>query len=192
MGEIDAHEAATDNGAGARRFRECDCPCCLDPPLAGPGRLDSISNGRHISAFSPHIAREVFQIASPSEGHKGAGNSGCALHPRSRVQCAREVRTRAYRAAESIRHSLRNGFTTYSALSLVIGFLATIVPEKLVSQELDASTEASGPHAFVVRVSTPRQRRLRVHRNPPLVRDDGQRPSSRDGMAIDMPPICLL
>jgi hypothetical protein len=27
--------------------------------------------------------------------------------------------------------SLRNGLTTYSALSLVIGFLATIVPEKL-------------------------------------------------------------
>ena len=68
--------------------------------------------------------------------------------------CKRVVRrTRAYRAAESIRHSLRNGSTTYSALSLVIGFLATIVPEKLASQELDASTEASGPHAFVVRVS---------------------------------------
>ena len=104
----------------------------------------------------------------------------------------KKVRTRAYRAAESIRHSLRNGLTTYSALSLVIGFLATIVPEKLVSQELDASTEASGPHAFVVRVSTLRQRRLCVHRNPSLVRDDGQRPSSRDGMATDMPRICLL
>src|SRR5690242_16305395 len=96
------------------------------------------------------------------------------------------MRTRAYRAAESIRHSLRNGFTTYSVLSLVIGFLATIVPEKLASQEHDASTEASGPHAFVVRNSAVRQRRLRVHRNPPLVRDDGQRPSSRDGMAVNM------
>jgi hypothetical protein len=29
----------------------------------------------------------------------------------------KEVRTRAYRAAEAIRHSLRNGFTAYSALS---------------------------------------------------------------------------
>jgi len=90
------------------------------------------------------------------------------------------------------KHSLRNGLTTYSVLSLVIGFLATIVPEKPASQELDASTEASGPHAFVVRVSTPRQRRLCVHRNPSLVRDDGQRPSSRDGMATDLPRICLL
>src|SRR5678815_2548872 len=40
-----------------------------------------------------------------------------ARYPRSRVQCAQEVRTRAYRAAEAIRHSLRNGFTAYSALS---------------------------------------------------------------------------
>ena len=100
--------------------------------------------------------------------------------------CKRVVRrTRAYRAAESIRHSLRNGLTTYSALSLVIGFLATIAggPDR----RLDTSTEASGPRAFVVRVSSPRQRHLRVHRNPPLVRDDGQRPSCRDGMAMDMP-----
>src|SRR5260221_11273554 len=89
--------------------------------------------------------------SSPSKS-EGAGNAGCALHPRSRVQCAREVRTRAYRAAESIRHSLRNGFTAYSVLSPVIGFLATIIPEKLASQELDASTAASGPHDFAVRI----------------------------------------
>jgi hypothetical protein len=33
----------------------------------------------------------------------------------------KKMRTRAYRAAEAIRHSLRNGFTAYSALSPVIG-----------------------------------------------------------------------
>ena len=31
----------------------------------------------------------------------------------------KEVRTRAYRAAENIRHSLRNGFTAYIVLSPV-------------------------------------------------------------------------
>ena len=127
------------------------------------------------------------EIASPSTVR---GRRECRVRAAPAVSCAvcaREVRTRVYRAAESIRHSLRNGFTTYSALSLVIGFLATIVPEKLASQELDASTEATGPHAFVVRDSTVRQRRLRVHRTPPLVRDDGQRPSSRDGMEVNMP-----
>ena len=34
-------------------------------------------------------------------------------------------------SAENIRPSLRNGFTAYSALSPVTGFLATVIPEKL-------------------------------------------------------------
>jgi hypothetical protein len=61
-------------------------------------------------------------------------------------------------------------------ISPVIGFLATVIPEKLVSQELDASTEASGPHDFAVRVSAVRQRRRRVHRIPSRVRDDRETP----------------
>jgi hypothetical protein len=54
-------------------------------------------------------------------------------------------------SAESIRPSLRNGFTAYNVLSPVNGFIATVIPEKLASQELDASTAASGPHDFAVR-----------------------------------------
>src|SRR5439155_4406246 len=111
-------------------------------------------------------ARGLQVIFATSPKKEGAGNAGCALHPRSRVQCAQEVRTRAYRAAEAIRHSLRNGFTAYFELSPVIGFLATVAPEKLASQELDASAEASGPHDFAVRFSTVRRRHVHVHRNP--------------------------
>src|SRR3978361_177265 len=33
---------------------------------------------------------------------EGAGKAGCALHPRSRVQYAKEVRTRAYRSSGGI------------------------------------------------------------------------------------------
>ena len=102
------------------------------------------------------------------------------------------MRVRAYRAAEAIRHSLRNGFTAYSVLSLVIGFLATIAREKLAPHELDASTEASGPHVFAVRIRAVRQKRFRVHRSPSHVRDDGRRPSGRNGMAIDMPLFAFL
>ena len=40
-----------------------------------------------------------------------------APHPRSRVRRAQRKCTRAYRAAEAIRHSLRNGFTAYSVLT---------------------------------------------------------------------------
>src|SRR5438046_9783372 len=62
----------------------------------------------------------------------------------------KEVRTRAYRAAESIRHSLRNGFTAYNALSQVIGSFATVIPEKLASHELDACSDTSDTQAFNV------------------------------------------
>ena len=48
------------------------------------------------------------------------------------VSCAR-CRRSAHEhtgSAENIRHSLRNGFTAYSVLSPVTGFLATVAPEK--------------------------------------------------------------
>ena len=77
------------------------------------------------------------------------------------------MRTRAYRAAEAIRHSLRNGFTAYSVLSLVTGFLATIIDGTY--RQLDASVEASGPHDFAVRFSAVRHRHLHVHRTLPRV-----------------------
>src|SRR2546430_2443736 len=49
------------------------------------------------------------------------------------------------------RPSLRSGFTAYFVLSPVNGSFATVAPKKLASQELDASTAASGPHDFAVR-----------------------------------------
>jgi hypothetical protein len=73
-------------------------------------------------------------------------------------------------SAESIRPSLRNGFTAYNALSPVTGFLATVIPEKRLL--LTNLTPASGrqdhtisPSASAALVS----RSLRVHRIPPLV-----------------------
>src|SRR5882724_55730 len=69
-------------------------------------------------------------------------------------------------SAEAIRHSLRNGFTAYFVLSPVNGFLATVVLEKLASQELDASTAAPGPHDFAVRGW--RARLARLSRPPHL------------------------
>src|SRR5438046_9935990 len=92
------------------------------------------------------------------------------------------MRARAYRAAEAIRHSLRNGFTAYNVISPVIGFLATVTCRSL--HKLDASAEASGPHDFAVRFSAVRQRHVSVHRNPSNVRDDGQRPLSRPGYPL--------
>jgi hypothetical protein len=43
----------------------------------------------------------------------------------------------------------------------VNGSFATVIPKKLASQEFDASTAASEPHDFAVRVM-----RIRLARNP--------------------------
>jgi hypothetical protein len=66
-------------------------------------------------------------------------------------------------SAESIRHSLRNGFTAYNALSPVIG-LSCHRRRRDTSRQLDASVEASGPHDFAVRY--PRVRLSRASRPP--------------------------
>jgi hypothetical protein len=51
------------------------------------------------------------------EKQRAQGNAGCTLHPRSRVQVAQENAHEHTGSAEAIRHSLRNGFTAYAALS---------------------------------------------------------------------------
>ena len=61
--------------------------------------------------------------------------------------------------------------------SPVIGFLVTVVPKKLASQELDASAKASGPRDFAVRqINALVGSTARVHRIPPRVRDDRDTP----------------
>ena len=59
-----------------------------------------------------------------------------------------------------------------------------------LSCQLDAGVEASGPHDFSVRkLSALVRSAARVHRIPPRVCDDGQRPSSGTGRR-DMKVIC--
>jgi len=87
------------------------------------------------------------------------------VHAAPAVSCANAHKERAHEhtgSAETLRPSLRNGFTAYNELSPVNGSFATVIPKKLASQELDASTAASGPHDFAVRVG--RLRLLRLSR----------------------------
>jgi hypothetical protein len=85
---------------------------------------------------------------------EGAGKAGCALHPRSRVPNAQ---TKTHTSIQVQRR--QSGLPCAMVLRLITcspqrpGFLATVIPEKLASQELDASVGASGPHDFAVRVS---------------------------------------
>src|SRR5882762_4668241 len=62
-----------------------DCFAALAMTVSGIG---------HKSAFSQHEAPEFAKDLPQKEG---AGNAGCALHPRSRVQNCAKKRTRAYR-----------------------------------------------------------------------------------------------
>ncbi len=45
---------------------------------------------------------------------------------RGLVRKEKSTRVSHHRSAETIRHSLRDGFTTYSALSPAIGFFVTV------------------------------------------------------------------
>src|SRR6266567_25799 len=82
-------------------------------------------------AFSRRNSPEVCSIHCPSLKSEGAGKTGCALHPRSRVQrCTKKCAHEHTGSAETLRPSPRNGFTAYSVLSLVTGFFATIAPEQ--------------------------------------------------------------
>jgi hypothetical protein len=85
--------------------------------------------------------------------------------------------------AENIRHSLRNGFTAYNALSPVS--LVLLPPSTPTSGRQD---HTSLPYALAARVS----RSLSVHRNPPLVVTTADAHSEWDGMAIDIPCFTFL
>ena len=77
-----------------------------------------------------------------------------------------------------------NGFNgLFRALPGEPGFLATVIPKKLASQELDASVGASGPHGFAVRKRRARLALLASTASRTNVRDDRETPLYRNGMA---------
>src|ERR1700716_4008330 len=98
----------------------------------------------------------------------------------------RRVRTRAYRAAENIRHSLRNGFTAYNELSPENGSFASVAPRK--RQLLENLTPATRrqDHTSLPYASAPLVRAPPRPPQPAPRCDDGQRPSEWDGMAEDI------
>ena len=76
------------------------------------------------------------------------------VHAAPAVSCAKVHKRNAHEhtgSAEAIRHSLRNGFTAYFALSPAIG-LSCHRRWRCLNRQLDAGVEASGPHDFAVRL----------------------------------------
>jgi hypothetical protein len=126
----------------------------------------------------------------PSEKSEGAGKTGCALHPRSRVHKCTKRRTRAYRFSGGNPAFPAQWFTAYSALSPVTGLSCHRRLARLHAK-LDTSVGVSGPHDFAVRISTFRQARIHVHRIPfPTSVTTAKRPSCGNRMAGVLDLIC--
>ena len=69
------------------------------PGVMGPGlRRDDALNVTCLRDLAAHFARGLLPIFLALQT-EGAGKTGCALHPRSRVQLHKRVRTRAYRSS---------------------------------------------------------------------------------------------
>jgi len=137
------------------------------------------------SAFSRRDASEFCTNIVPQKS-EGVGNAGCPMHPQPRVRIlVVSMHTSIHsEPPESPGIPARNGFN---------GFLRALPGDRLSChrrqrnefRQLDASIEASGPHDFAVRFRAIRQRHCHVHRIPPRVRDDRERPSIGTGWRIN-------
>ena len=146
---------------------------------ARPGM--TTEGGTHTFAFTRRNASEFCRIVPPLQV-RGRRESRVRAAPAvSCAMCTEKCAHEHTGSAETLRPSPRNGFTAYSVLSLVIGFLATIVSRDNPQNLTPASgrrNHTSSPYAS----RAVRQRHIRVHRIPSRVRDDRERPSCRDEM----------
>ena len=160
--------------------------------------------------------RPRFANPCPSK-REGAGNAGCALHPRSRVQKCAKKRTRAYRYSGDIpafpaqwlyglyRALPGDEFVLSPSLAdqrlMKLGWLTSNLRQLDTSngcQDHTVLPYASAPFVLrAIRSLTENppcdhfaRGRCRVHRILSRVRDDGQRPSEWDRMARFVQLIC--
>jgi hypothetical protein len=141
------------------------------------------NDGGHTFAFPRHLAPEVCWKLPALEIR---GRRECRMRAAPAVSRAKvwKKRTRAYRFSGGDPTFPAQWF--YGLLRALPGGPSLLSPSlrRNESTQLDASIGASGPHDFAVRLMRVRLRAFGVHRDPSLVRDDGQRPSEQDGMAM--------
>jgi hypothetical protein len=121
----------------------------------------------HTSALSRREAPEVCVSLSPRQ--EGAGNAGCALHPRSRVQkVERKVHTSIQGSGGNPTSPAQWLYGLYRAHPGVSGLPAPVASRKPAlrpgrafapPKDLTPTIEASGPHDFAVRFGTARPAR---------------------------------
>ena len=111
---------------------------------------------RTCTSRSRGVFRPRFASSLPPSKQRAQGRPGARCTRGLVCNCANKSAHEHTGSAGTLRPSLRSGFTAYFVLSPVNGSFATVAPEKLASQELDASTAASGPHDFAVRITRAR------------------------------------
>jgi hypothetical protein len=133
---------------------------------------------------------------------RGAGNTGCTLHPRSRVQNAQrkthtsiqvQRRQSGIPCAMALRLISRSPRRRIRLVTVAAGLMGKSNPVGSISPPAAWHQQrVSGPHGFAVRISAVRpravarsrktalrtfaRRRCRVHRIPSRVRDDARPP----------------
>ena len=138
-------------------------------------------------------ARALIGWIAP-QNEEGAGNTGCALHPRSRVQIVDRVHPAHEHtgSAETLRPSLRSGLRIIARSPRRSGYLlvTVILREVLLPADLTPTSRrqdhTSSPSASVALVS----RNVSVHRIPPRVRDDRDPPLSSGETGREYRLIC--
>jgi hypothetical protein len=151
--------------------RLCDAESKTWMPGTSPGMTS-----HELTAFQTHLrdlaasCARVLQIHPPHKirgrrrpSREGAGKTGCALHPRSRVQGVERDAHEHTGSAEAVRPSLRNGFTVSFVLSSVTGFIVTVAAPKL-QHDL---TPAPGRRDHTTSPSASCAVRLRARLRPP-------------------------
>ena len=163
-----------------------------------------------VRVLAAGCARGLHVVVPQEKREQGMPDARCTRGLVCKI--VQRKRTRAYRAAENLRHSLRNGLTAY--LALTPGYRVCLPPSpsgnwhlgpvgpSAPPQDLTPTTEASDPHNFAVRFDTARQHALgpltefippcnpfprtmppRPPHPIPTFGDDGQRPFLGDRMA---------
>jgi hypothetical protein len=131
---------------------------------------------KHTSAFSPRITPGLCMNDPPK---RGAGNAGCALHPRSRVrneQKKMHTSIQVQRRASGIPRAMV--LTVSFELFPVIGLCChRHRRDAKHHRQLDVSVETSEPHDFAVRkIALSSSAPLASITSPPYVRDDRETP----------------
>ena len=135
---------------------------------------------KHGAAFSRRVSPELCRESRPSGNAEGTGKAGWPLHPglprKRNCASAREPQVQA----ETLRPSLRSGFTAYFVLFSVNRCLfATVVLATLLEHSRDnlAPAWARQDHTTSPSANMPYvYRRIPVHRIPLHVRDDAYAP----------------